>query len=59
MKRKSKPKGDPNWARKAVDAMTPEEVRHWCKRLGVPVPADTRSPIERLVDEAVKKPRRR
>jgi len=54
MKRKkaTPPKGDPNWARKTVDAMTPEEVRHWCERLGVKVPPDTRSPIERLVDDA-------
>ncbi len=40
-----------DWARKAIDGMTPAEVRHWCERLGVRV-SDTRSPIERMIDEA-------
>ena len=47
---KRKPKK--SWARETVGAMSDAEVRYWVDRLGVRVEPDTRSPIERLVDEA-------
>ena len=46
MKRKETTK---SWAREVVATMSPEAVRHWLKRLGVKVPADTRTPIERAL----------
>jgi hypothetical protein len=49
------PPHDPDWAKKAVDKMSEAEVRDALRRLGhAPIerPRDTRSPIERMIDEA-------
>ena len=50
-RRKAK-KTEPSWAVKAVSGLTDAEVAHWCRRLVVGVPRDTRTAAERLVDEA-------
>jgi len=55
MKPKKKSAPTKSWARKAVEEMTNERVMYWCRRLGIVIPPDTRTPIERLVDEACKK----
>ena len=46
-----------DWAKKAVGSMTDAEVAHWVKRFGLRPPTDERTPIERLVDEAVQAPK--
>ena len=61
-RKRQPPRGNPNWARDVVARMTPEEVRRELERLrgsaallGIRLPEpprDTRSPIERLIDEA-------
>jgi hypothetical protein len=47
------------WAREAAEGLTNEQVLYWCRRLGIIVPPDTRTPMERLVDEACSKKGRR
>lgn len=43
---------DDDWAKRTAEKMSPAEVAFWLRRLGGDVEHDTRSPIERMVDEA-------